>query len=140
MRLETVRNDLMVHEGFRSEAYQDHLGYWTIGYGRLVDDRRGGGITQDEARMLLDNDIAKAYNALSRELPYFEGLPSQVQRGLINMAFQLGINGLLNFKKMLGHIKTGDYSNAAKEALRSKWAEQTPNRAAEVTEWIRWAA
>lgn len=139
MRLETVRNDLMLHEGFVGHVYNDHLGFATIGYGRLVDKRRGGGITQDEAQMLLDNDINRVYNTLSTRLDYFERLPHQVQRALINMCFQLGFDGLKKFRKTLEHIRKGEYSKAADEALDSLWADQTPERAKQVTEWIRWA-
>ena len=40
-------NLIRKHEGFRASAYRDTRGYLTIGYGRLIDARRGGGITRD---------------------------------------------------------------------------------------------
>jgi lysozyme len=42
-------------EGFVPHVYKDHLGYWTIGHGILVDERKGGGITIEESRYLLNN-------------------------------------------------------------------------------------
>ncbi len=33
--------DLKNDEGWRPFAYQDHLGFWTLGYGFLIDQRRG---------------------------------------------------------------------------------------------------
>ena len=37
------------HEGSRACAYRDTRGCLTIGYGRLIDARRGGGISHAEA-------------------------------------------------------------------------------------------
>ena len=57
MRRRQIVDDLKRHEGLKLHAYQDHLGYWTIGYGRLIDKERGGGISETEAETLLENDI-----------------------------------------------------------------------------------
>lgn len=139
-RMETVKNDLRAHEGFRDHAYRDHLGFWTIGYGRLIDRRKGGGISVEEAEMLLENDIREVSIGLSQLISFWPELPSQVQRALINMAFQMGVRGVLAFRKTLAHLADGQYAAAADEALNSRWARQTPVRAKEVTEWMRWAA
>lgn len=135
--IETIREDLKRHEGCVLHAYQDHLGFWTIGIGRLIDKRRGGGLTQEEAEYLLDNDIGRKWNELHKQLPYFIHLPEQVQRALTNMAFQMGVPGLLKFKNTLRLIQAGRYWEAADNAMKSKWATQTPKRAEEVTSWIR---
>src|SRR3546814_2848207 len=45
-------------EGRIPHAYQDSLGYWTIGVGRLIDKRKGGRLTNVDIDMLLANDIA----------------------------------------------------------------------------------
>lgn len=135
--LELIKDDLRVHEGFSKHAYNDHLGYLTIGYGRLIDRRKGGGLSKDEAEMLLENDIVKAYNSLSEKIIGFDNFPKDVKRALINMAFQMGVSGVLAFKRTIGYIQGGEYGKAADEALNSKWATQTPNRAKEVTDWIR---
>jgi len=130
-------DDLKADEGFSRYAYNDHLTYLTIGYGRLIDRRKGGGISEAEAEYLLKNDIVRSYNELGSKLDYFTSLPFPVQRALLNMAFQLGINGLLKFKNTLKYISQGDYEAAADNALKSKWAKQTPERAIRVTDWIR---
>jgi len=49
MDTRVIREQIKRHEGKVLHAYPDHLGYWTIGYGRLIDERRGGGITEAEA-------------------------------------------------------------------------------------------
>ena len=44
---------LIAEEGEKLSAYQDSMGFWTIGVGRLIDARKGGGISQEESRYLL---------------------------------------------------------------------------------------
>ena len=136
MRHKQIVDDLKRHEGLKLHAYQDHLGYWTIGYGRLIDKERGGGISKDEAEMLLEHDIDRVANRLQNERG-FRLAPDSVKRALVNMAFQLGTGGLLGFRRMWAALERRDYEQAAEEALDSRWAEQTPNRAAEVAKWIK---
>jgi lysozyme len=124
-----ITEQLKRDEGFKLTAYQDHLGYWTIGVGRLIDIRKGGGITAEEAEYLLANDIQRRTKDLSISLPRFDELDEARKGVLVNMAFQLGTNGLLNFKKTLESVRRGHYVAAANEMLQSKWADQTPMRA-----------
>lgn len=139
MDIRAVRETLKQDEGEVLHAYEDHLGYITIGYGRLIDRRRGGGITQKEAEFLLDNDISKVVDQLAARTDFLSH-PEEVQHALINMAFQLGVNGVMSFRKMWGHLSMKDYAAAADEALDSRWAMQTPERAERVTNLIRGAA
>lgn len=134
--IEQIAEDLRRHEGCVLHAYEDHLGYLTIGIGRLIDEQRGGGISEEEAEYLLKNDIDRIASRLQHERG-FRNAPSTVKRALVNMAFQLGFSGLLSFKKMWKHLENSNYAVAADEALDSKWAEQTPERAEEVAGWIR---
>lgn len=131
--LEMIRR----HEGFVSHAYQDHLGYWTIGYGRLIDERRGGGISRDEAEYLLSNDVSQVKEQLSERLPWWDQIDEARQAALVNMAFQLGIDGLLQFRNTLHLLQNERWEWAAKEALNSRWASQTPERAQEIAEILR---
>jgi lysozyme len=124
-----IREQLARDEGVKPAAYQDHLGYWTIGVGRLIDERKGGGLRPDEIDYLLDNDINDRREALTKALPFFKNLDAARQGVLINMAFQLGTAGLLSFKTTLGFIARYDYEGAAQQMLLSKWATQTPERA-----------
>lgn len=131
--LEDLRSD----EGTINHAYRDHLGYWTIGTGRLIDRRRGGGITDEEAEYLLNNDVTRKEQELYKALPWLAEQPESVQRAVMNMSFQMGVEGVTKFKTTLGYIKKGDYTKAANNALLSKWARQTPARAKRVTDLIR---
>lgn len=130
-------SDLKQEEGLKLVAYQDHLGFWTIGYGRLIDERKGGGISEAEAEYLLRNDVAKVTSALAAQCQGWVDMPDNIRRATANMAFQLGINGVLAFKKMWAALRSKDWDEAAKHALDSKWAKQTPNRAKRVADLIR---
>jgi lysozyme len=125
------------HEGFVSNAYKDSLGYLTIGYGRLIDKAKNGGITEPEAEYLLANDVNGVYEALNRSIPSFKRLNEARQGVLLNMAFQMGVHGLMQFKSTLNLIELGDYNAAADNMLKSLWASQTPNRAQEMATQMR---
>lgn len=137
MNINLLVSELKRDEGFVSHAYQDHLGFWTIGIGRLVDQRRGGGISMAEAEYLLANDISRVWSSLRLSIPWFDRLTDTRKRALVNMAFQLGVNGLLNFRRTLTHLEAGRYDAAAKEALNSNWARQTPARAKRISDMIK---
>jgi lysozyme len=123
-------------EGLVLHAYQDHLGFWTIGHGRLVDQRRGGGISQTEAMMLLRNDVDRVLAQIRQRAPAFDSLPEHAREALTNMAFQLGVDGLLRFKRMWAAIEKRDFAAARDHALDSKWAQQTPARARRVADLL----
>jgi len=124
-----LKSQLLREEGAESCAYQDSLGYWTIGVGRLIDSRKGGGLSNDEIDLLLDNDIKHNYEAVLKALPWVDKLNDARQAVLIGMAFQMGLKGLLQFKRTLGSVEDGQFAEAAAEMMDSAWAMQTPKRA-----------
>lgn len=129
MKTELIRQ-LKADEGVKTCAYQDHLGYWTVGVGRLVDARKpGAGLRPEEVSFLLTNDIDDRIDALTRSLPWFQNLDDARRGVLVNMAFQLGTDGLLKFKDTLDLVRQGKYAEASSEMLDSDWARQTPARA-----------
>ena len=122
----SLRDDLIAEEGIRLKPYLCPAGKTTIGVGRNLDDV---GITEAEAMAMLDNDISRVMSQLEKALPWFKGSSASIRRALGNMCFQLGINGLLKFQKMLAALQGRDYNTARREALDSAWAKQTPQRA-----------
>ena len=119
------------HEGFRGMPYDDSLGKPTIGYGTLLP------ITESEADLLLKSRMYQKKEELERAEPFFAELPKEKQDILLEMAYQLGVGGLLKFRKMWKALKRFDYEEAAKEALDSRWAKQTPKRAEELAGRLR---
>lgn len=127
-------------EGEVLTAYQDHLGFWTLGVGRLIDKRKGGGITADEAAYLLNNDIDKRQAELLRLAPWMEHLDPARFGVMLNMAFQLGAAGLLGFRNTIALIRQGQYAKAGDSMLESLWARQTPERAKRLADQMRTGA
>lgn len=125
-----LKTQLLREEGAESCAYQDSLGFWTIGVGRLIDSRKGGGLSSDEIDFLLENDIKTKTAEVLQALPWVSKLSEPRQAVLIGMCFQMGIGGLLKFKRALGSIEDGHYGEAASEMMDSAWAKQTFGRAA----------
>jgi len=140
---------LRAEEGVIPYAYQDHLGYWTIGVGRLIDQKKGGRLTDAEIDYLLRNDIAAKSAQLASD-PDTAAAWAKVQdnivrkTALLSMGFQMGVGasgkddaGLSGFDTTLGMIADGNYEGAAKGMLQSLWAKQTPTRAKRVAEMMR---
>ena len=105
----TLAEMLEKDEGRVRHAYQDHLGFWTIGVGRLIDQRKGGGLSDDEIDLLLTNDIKRKTAEVAKALPWISGLNGARQAVLVGMAFQMGTEGLLKFKNTLAMVQAGDY-------------------------------
>jgi lysozyme len=129
-----VENELIEalrrEEGERLSAYSDSLGLLTIGVGRLIDARKGGGITREESAYLLNNDIQRATRAVKERWPaIWHGLNEPRRGVLVMMVFQLGIEGLASFQAMLHALRAGDYREASVEMMNSVWSLQTPERA-----------
>ena len=129
--------DLRLDEGWRASAYHDHLGFVTIGYGFLVDERRGGELPKPIAEQWLQYAVAERWRQLINLVPWIEDQPADVQRALGNMAYQLGVGGVIGFRRMLAALRRGDRALAAREALDSRWASQTPARTQRVADLIR---
>ena len=136
--MEQLTVQLRRDEGTKSAAYQDSLGFWTIGVGRLIDSRKpGAGLRPDEIDYLLKNDINDRVAALTKALPWFSVLDDARRGVLVNMAFQLGTAGLLEFSYTLGLVRDGKYAEAAMQMLKSRWAIQTPERAKRLAEQMK---
>lgn len=133
----TIREDLIRDEGWSPTVYDDHLGFATIGYGFLVDPRRGGGMPKEVADYWINLLIARNWHELCQDYPWLIDSPKPVQRAVQNMRYQLGRGGLAGFRRMLGALALGNYAEAAREALDSRWSKQTPNRANRIAALIR---
>ena len=131
--------DLRDDEGFKPHVYQDHLGFWTLGYGFMVDERKGGRIPKPVAEFWLQYEVNERRDALIKRWPPYADQPEPVQRALLNMAYQLGVAGVLKFTNMLNALERGERAEAAMHALDSTWADQTTMRAKKVSALIRGA-
>lgn len=122
------------HEDVRLTPYQDTKGKWTIGCGRNLTDR---GITLAESDYLLANDIASVRADLARHCAWWLQLDDVRQRVIAEMAFNLGMQKLLTFKKCLGAVIIGNFTLAADEMLDSKWHTDVGQRAVTLAAMMR---
>ena len=120
------------NEGLKLKAYTCTEGKITIGYGRNLEGR---GITQEEADYLFENDIERLTDSFMSSDILSEW--PEVNIVLFDMAYQMGLAGLMKFKNMLAAIKVQDYNLAAHELLDSKYAKQTPGRAQRNAQLLR---
>lgn len=125
---------IKLHEGYRKRVYKDHLGNLTIGYGFLISELE---LNEEMSNTILERKVAKTMFELENTLRYYDILPKKVQDVLIEMAYQIGISGLMKFKKTLHYAKISEWGKMAEEMLDSRWAKQTPKRAKELSDVIK---
>ena len=145
---ERLRKQLELHEGIKLKAYKCTAGKWTIGVGYNIDAHglpfgysleklKTVGITPNEAAVLLDREIDTIEQRIQRDAPWMLDLSEVRLRALIDMAFNLGFDGLLAFKNTLKAVEAGLYDVAAAGMLASKWAKQVKGRAARLARMMR---
>lgn len=134
MDIEKLKDQLVLHEGLRLKPYKDTVGKLTIGIGRNLDDV---GISEDEARMMLANDLQTVFHELHQRCPWWVDLNDVRQRVMADMVFNLGISRFMNFAKMLQALEVEDFDAAAVEMLDSRWANQVGERATHLSQMMR---
>jgi|UniRef100_UPI0040471DBB lysozyme len=122
------------HEGLKLKPYKCTADKLTIGVGRNLEDV---GISEEEAEMLLQNDIQRATVQIQREFPWTTELDEVRFAALINFTFNVGIGTVGKFVNAMALLREGSYDMAADEFLNSRWAKQVGQRAIDVTDQIR---
>ena len=134
----SLLENIKAHEGFSTRIYKDSVGKPTVGYGFLVSAlspdelKLNGGkvepMSKEVAEKILNLKVAKLQKRVFQCLPWLESKPQNVQDTLTEMAYQLGLAGLMSFRHTLGCIEAGDYAQAAKNLRASLLYRQTPQR------------
>lgn len=121
------------HEGYRKYIYTDTTGHRTIGHGINLE----AGLTREESLLVVEYRLNKIDEELSYRIPFYNQLSAIRQDVLCDMAYNLGINGLLGFRKMLASMEDRRWGTAAREMLDSRWARQVGLRAEELADLMR---
>ena len=118
-------------EGRLATAYRDQFGNWTIGVGHKLTPGNWTGLTWSDGAIdaTLADDVRNAQALLLAHLPWTSNLDEARYAVLLNMVFQMGIYGVLEFNHTLAAVETSQWKAAHDGMLASKWASQTPNRA-----------
>ena len=133
MNRDVLRALLIKHEGLRLKPYIDSVGKVTIGVGRNLDDV---GISEKEAMILLDNDVARVVAECRENFAWFNSLCDARQNVICSMVFNMGLDHFKEFKKMIAAIECGDFASASNEMKASKWAGQVGKRAIELAQMM----
>jgi len=161
IKIPTIEDQLILHEGLYLEPYVCPGGYWTIGVGRnletkgltdceqvyifghdgmsrleVIERLKEQGITKEQAMWLLANDISECIKDL-KTFTWFDQLDDIRAKVVVDMRFNLGAGGFRQFKKMIAALAAGDYKQAAAEMVNSKWYHQVGARARRLVEMMR---
>jgi lysozyme len=145
------------HEGIEPSVYKDTLKHPTIGIGFNLDDKSnqqklaklginlnellsGKELSQTQIKQLYNLSLTTAYADAKKFLPNLQSHPVEVQKAIIDMSFNLGINKLMQFKKLRNALATKNYKLAAAEMLNSNWASQVGRRAQTLASMVRSAS
>jgi lysozyme len=122
-----LRNRLKLHEGFRRFPYLDSKGNLTIGWGRNL---KAVGVSETEAEIMLGDDVVNATAELYRALPWTQDLDDPRKCAFIELSFNMGVEKLLGFSKMINFAKAKEWKEASAALLDSNWDKEVgSNRA-----------
>lgn len=119
---------LKKHEGVELKPYKCTSNKLTIGIGRNLEDV---GISEHEAEFLLMNDL-DTYMTAAKTYDWYAGLNDARKAVIVNMLFNMGQTNFNKFLKMKQALDVGDFPEAAKQMLDSRWAKQVKGRSAEL--------
>lgn len=125
---------LVFEEGYRESPYYCSEGYPTIGIGQKIGPRNA---PLDNYQFTLPFEVAEVWckenikniDCVFIEYSWYNNLNADRRAIVLSMCYQLGIYGLMKFKKMLSALEGGRWDVAAFEAKDSRWYRQTPKRA-----------
>ena len=131
MRYKKQKKRIKKNEGYSISPYKDQLGFLTIGYGHLIlpDEKKltEKSIKKKKLEKVFNNDFNKALSDFNKflKIPIKNTKASEL---LIEMIFQMGINKVLMFKKLLLNINKSNKFLVCFEMMNSLWYKQTPSR------------
>ena len=123
-----VKRLLTRNEGRRSEPYQDSTGNTIVGVGHRVVGEAKSHYSDAEIDALLAIDIHTAETGAQQVVRNY-GTLSEVRKAvIIDMVFQLGIGGFIEFQHFIDAVENGNKKEAATAMLNSLAARQSPVR------------
>ena len=127
--IEKTKEQIKKHEGYRNEIYLDTVGVPTGGYGHAFH------VGSSLPRQIWEDIFAYDYalhadqaNNLIYQRGY-QDLNYARKAVLIDMVFNLGLAGVLQFKNTLALLDKRDFHAVSEALMNSKWATQVGSRA-----------
>tara|TARA_R100000900_G_scaffold32649_1_gene26322 strand:+ start:22 stop:435 length:414 start_codon:yes stop_codon:yes gene_type:complete len=122
------------HEGYVGIVYKDSLGIDTIGYGFAIKDLE---LDKDICDIILERKLHNLEDSVNLKFSWFMYMPQEIKNVVLEMCYQLGVNGFSKFKKTISFLQDRQFEEASVEMLDSLWAKQTPNRAKELSDRVK---
>ena len=122
------------HEGYVGIVYKDSLGIDTIGYGFAIKDLE---LDKDICDIILERKLHDLEDSVNLKFSWFMYMPQEIKNVVLEMCYQLGVNGFSKFKKTISFLQDRQFEEASVEMLDSLWAKQTPNRAKELSDRVK---
>ena len=122
------------HEGYVGIVYKDSLGIDTIGYGFAIKDLE---LDADICDIILERKLHALTDRVNNKFHWYKYMPPEIQDIVVEMCYQMGVYGFSCFKKTIAYLQDKKFKEASVEMLDSRWADQTPNRAKELSNRVR---
>lgn len=126
MDKQIIKDRLIDFEAMVLQPYKCASGFLSLGVGRNLD---ANGISEEEALYLLSNDIDAVIDTLDRHWKVWRSFPTPAKYVCIDLVFNMGINAWMSFRKTRAYMELGQWEEASKELLNSKYASQVGRRA-----------
>jgi lysozyme len=143
--IETGKKLTKNYEGYSPKIYIDTVGKKTVGYGFNISDTRIADflpinvvkglrpLEKEEADVIFDKLYSQAHkdamSYLNKEV--FNSLSNNQKNVITDMAYNMGINKLSQFKKLKAALTEKNYTNAVNELKNSNWYKQVGRRSKE---------
>ncbi len=147
-----VYEEIAADEGKILHCYMCSENFKTVGIGHKVlpndpesnlpvhgaydDVPEEEGITEERCYELFQNDVQIAIDGCSAIYANWENLPQEMRHILVNMCFQIGQGGLSKFENMNSAVEQEAWGMVSLEMMDSRWAQQTPERAARLRDRV----
>ena len=147
--IEYLKKRIKKHEGYRELPYNLEYkttdgkvvkeNFSTAGFGHVIqagEVEPEGGYTKEYWEGVFEKDFKNAHDGALKLLGDSNVHPTAV--GIVTeMIYQMGYNGVSKFTNTLKLIKDGRYQDASIEMLDSKWAQQTDERAIDLSQIMK---
>ncbi len=113
----------MDSEGFSPSIYTDKTGHPTIGYGYNLSVYSYEGKRITKAYGLL-TDILKENHKALLSYEWYKNLDAMKKMVILDLSYNLGLNGLLKFKQFIKAIENKNYALAVERLQKSPYFNQ----------------
>ena len=146
LNMERLKEQLILHEGYRTKADRDSKGILTIGVGFNLMRKdaqylltsigadysavlRGDHeLTDEQIQFLLDYTLSDSIQSAKAIINNYDDLFDVRKRVIVDMIFNLGLRGFFKFHRTRQAIEDSEFKLAAQYMRESLWCGQVKSR------------